>query len=117
MTKKILSWLLLGAMVVFTPSSVWAHSESGKTTPAHQSTVTAPKHISIQFSDRIKITKFVLLKIGGDSHVIRAPKRFINKFTAPINKTLDGGDYKVEWQGLGIDGHATKGSFNFTVKP
>ena len=102
--------------------NVLAHSESSKTTPAHKSTVTSPKHISIEFSDRIKLIKFVLIHIGGESYPIRTPKRLTNKFTVPLDKilgdkVLSAGDYKVQWRGLGVDGHATQGEFTFTVKP
>ena len=115
--RKFLSFAVLGGMIFFPYANIWAHSESHKTIPAHQSTVTPPKSISIEFSDKIKLTKVVLVKIGGDSYPIKAQRRLMRKFTAPLDKVLIAGDYKVEWRGFGIDGHATEGAFTFTVKP
>ena len=118
--QKIQLWsCVLGVMVLLSSpyTSVLAHSDMAETTPAHKSTVAPPKHISIEFSDRIKLTKVVLIKIGGDSYPIKAPRRLMHKFTAPLDTVLSAGDYKIQWRGLGVDGHATKGEFTFTVKP
>ena len=45
----------------------------------------------------------------------RAPQQFAQEFALPM-QDMGPGSYVVEWRGLGADGHALNGTFNFTVK-
>ncbi|MDG1745241.1 MAG: copper resistance protein CopC [Planktomarina sp.] len=42
-------------------------------------------------------------------------KTFAQEFALPM-QDMGPGSYVVEWRGLGADGHALNGTFNFTLK-
>ncbi|WP_095588175.1 copper resistance CopC family protein [Actibacterium ureilyticum] len=95
-----------------------AHSRVDTTTPADGATLAAaPAEIALNFADDIRLTR-VDLTHADQSAVqldLGAQKAFGRAFTLPLG--VDGpGAYRIEWRGLGQDGHAMQGAFSFTVE-
>jgi hypothetical protein len=94
-----------------------AHSRVDTTTPENGVAIAeVPSEISFNFADDIRLTKVnmihqdvhtVPLGLGGQTNFGRA-------FVLPL-QGMGGGTYRIEWRGLGADGHAMQGEFTFTV--
>lgn len=111
--KKLIATLLL---TTFATGAV-GHSRVDTTTPQNGTTVTeVPAEISFNFADDIRLTRVdmthqdhpsVKLDLGDQ-------KSFGRDFTLPLEGMGDG-TYRIEWRGLGMDGHAMQGEFTFEV--
>ncbi len=111
---KMLSTVALISTLV---TSAFAHSSVDTTTPENGATVAeVPSEISFNFTDDIRLTKVnmihqeahtVALDLGGQTSFGRA-------FALPL-QGMGEGTYRIEWRGLGADGHAMQGEFTFTV--
>ncbi len=94
-----------------------AHSRVDTTTPENGATIAeVPSEISFNFADDIRLTRVemthqdihsVPLDIGNQTS-------FDRLFTLPL-EDMGTGAYRIEWRGLGVDGHAMQGEFSFTV--
>ncbi|KIC14826.1 copper resistance CopC family protein [Leisingera sp. ANG-Vp] len=99
-------------------SSAAAHSPLEKTTPANDAVVSEfPAELSLDFAGSIRLTRVdlvhqdqapVQLDLGGQTG-------FAQSYTLPL-QGMGAGTYRVEWRGLGADGHAMKGHFSFEVE-
>ena len=94
-----------------------AHSQVDTTIPADGAQVIeVPSAITFDFADKIRLTRV------GASHQDSSPeildldgqKSFSRSFTFPF-QGAGKGTYRIEWRGLGIDGHPMQGEFQFTV--
>ncbi|MBE1284469.1 MAG: copper resistance protein CopC [Rhodobacteraceae bacterium] len=98
-------------------TSAFAHSKMETTTPENGATIAdVPSMITFSFTDDIRLTKVnmihqdapsVMLDLGEQTHFDRA-------FALPL-QSMGEGTYRIEWRGLGADGHAMQGEFTFTV--
>lgn len=99
----------------------FAHADFKSSSPAPNSTVTAPASLSIIFGEDISL-KFSGVTISGpDKAPVKTGEASLDaknpaKLTVPVAETLAAGKYTVEWHNLSTDGHKSKGSFTFTVK-
>ena len=94
-----------------------AHSKITTTVPENAAVVgDAPENITLTFANKIRLIKVemtyqdhppVAMDVGGY-------KSFATEFVIP-NIPMGPGTYKIEWRGLGGDGHAMTGEFMFTV--
>lgn len=112
--KKTLA-LIFAALL---SSHVLAHSRTDMTVPKDGATVEkAPTQIQLKFNKDIRLTKVEAFHPGGMSHVLdtQSLKGFESHFTLPF-QAMGNGLYRIEWRGLGTDGHAMQGEFSFTVK-
>lgn len=98
-----------------------AHLKSAK--PAVDGVVTnSPKEVDLTFSEGVNL-KFTGVTITGPSKA--SVKTEDGKLGAdgdktlvvPIASPLPPGAYTVDWHALAKDGHKSKGSYTFTVKP
>lgn len=112
--KKLAIIALFSALA----SGAFAHSRVDTTTPADGVTVEqVPAEISFDFTSDIRLTRVEL------SHQDQAPVQldlgaqtsFERAFKVPL-PGLGGGTYRIEWRGLGADGHTMQGSFSFEVE-
>lgn len=111
--KKITSLLLIATLA----TGAFAHSRVDTTMPENGATIAdVPAEISLSFSADIRLTRVemahqdhpsVTLDLGDQT-------RFGRAFTLPL-RSMGEGIYRIEWRGLGIDGHAMQGTFTFTV--
>jgi methionine-rich copper-binding protein CopC len=114
-TLALFSCLLFG-------SSAWAHAHLRAEDPAADRTVrTAPTALSLTFSEglEIKVSGATLKGSDGNAVSTGAPLSPSDDklMTVPITGQLGTGVYTVEWHALSKDGHATHGSYSFTVAP
>lgn len=116
------SALILG-VIMFSASHAFAHAELVKATPTANSTVSAsPVEIALTFSEAVdlkfsgaKLTDSMKMDIAtGPASLAKGDDTTL---VIPVTKPLAAGEYVVAWHNLSRDGHKSKGSFNFTVKP
>ncbi|CDL80891.1 copper homeostasis periplasmic binding protein CopC [Xenorhabdus szentirmaii] len=126
-TLKVRSfWTKLSAlMVLFVGIScqqALAHAHLKDQTPAENTTVeAAPQAITLSFSERIELGFSKVKLIGPEKVAIKTGKLELDpetktKLILPVEGKLAAGEYSVDWSVLSVDGHKTKGVYNFTVK-
>jgi len=94
-----------------------AHSTVDATTPENGATIAeVPSEISFNFTDEIRLTKVNM--IHQEAHTVTLDlgdqTSFDRTFALPL-QGMGKGTYRIEWRGLGVDGHAMQGEFTFTV--
>ncbi len=104
-------------LILALSTGAFAHSRVDTTTPENDAVVAeVPAEISFNFADDIRLTRVemthqdhpsVRLDLGDQT-------RFDRAFTLPL-QGMGEGIYRIEWRGLGLDGHAMQGEFTFTV--
>ena len=108
---------LLVAML-FVAGQASAHSKINSTTPSNGEVIASvPEVVEMQFGNKLRLVK---VEMTHEDHPtvdldISAYKSFENSFSIPMNK-MGAGTYKLEWRGLGVDGHALSGEFSFEVE-
>lgn len=110
--------LILIGLICIISTGALAHSKINSTLPVNGATLSqAPEEISFQFGKKIRLTKVdmthlthptVSLDLSGQSG-------FGNDIVIPF-EGMGAGSYRIEWRGLGADGHPVQGEFNFEVK-
>jgi len=120
-TKRIAS-LALFIAALGTSSAALAHAHLQTHYPASDAEVTtAPKVITLDFSEGIE-SNFSGVKVTGpDQAVVKTGKaqrsaQDEKQLIVPVEATLQPGSYTVEWHVVSVDGHKTKGNYQFTVK-
>jgi hypothetical protein len=116
---KLRLWLLLFAVlfIALPTGKAFAHAELQESSPAAGATLSEPvKEITATFSENIQPMSTLTVvdqanKQVKPDHIEVAGK----KLTAAFSKALEQGAYTVQWQNVADDGHASKGSFTFTV--
>lgn len=95
-----------------------AHSQVNFTEPGNGAVVDAvPDKVEMSLKSKLRMIK---VKMTHEDHPtvdldISAYKSFEDSFSIPMNK-MGPGTYKLEWRGLGVDGHAISGEFTFEVE-
>lgn len=113
--------LSLAAALGFS-GQAFAHAHLTTSIPADKAVLTAsPVAVELHFSEELNI-RFSGAKITGPGKAeVKSGVATLadegKTLTLPIPAALDAGAYLVEWHVLSTDGHKTKGSYNFTVKP
>ncbi len=105
------------ALISMFATGAIAHSRVDTTTPENGAMIAeVPAEISINFAADIRLTRVdmthqdhpsVRLDLGDQASFDRV-------FTLPL-QGMGEGIYRIEWRGLGMDGHAMQGAFSFTV--
>lgn len=111
--KKLATLALISTLA----TSAFAHSRVDTTTPENGAVIAeVPAEIGFNFAADIRLTGVdmthqdhpsVRLDLGDQTSFDRA-------FTLPL-QGMGEGTYRIEWRGLGVDGHAMQGEFTFTV--
>ncbi|CUJ38113.1 copper resistance CopC family protein [Cognatishimia activa] len=105
------------ALIAMLASQAFAHSNVDTTKPENGATVSeVPSEINFNFADDIRLTKVSMIHQEADSVTLDLGDHtsFGREFTLPI-QSMGKGSYRIEWRGLGADGHAMRGEFTFTV--
>lgn len=104
--------------IALAPAMAWAHSQAQETSPADGAVLAKmPGEIALTFTDKLRLTKLEVHHSDGVTQELDLSsfKAFATEFALPLD-AMGAGDYEVEWRGLGIDGHAMKGTFSFEVE-
>lgn len=113
--KKVIS--LLAVMGLAAAAPVLAHVKQSSSVPADNAMLMqTPATLSISFSGPVKLTKVELLQNAATTIVFGfAPSlEAATQYSWPL-PPLEGGNYQVNWVGLGNDGHKMKGDFSFML--
>lgn len=122
MTNILYTSALAAAVMLAGVTSALAHAELVKSQPAPDASVTSPTEIDITFSEGINL-KFSGAKLADSMKMsVETGPAGLSKggdttLVIPVTKPLAAGEYVVTWHNLSKDGHKSKGSFKFTVKP
>ena len=117
--RKIL--LSLSILTVIAQGPVWAHASLESAVPAKNAQLTAPpKEVRLHFNEdleanfsSIKVTDSGGKNISLKKATVDAKDR--KTLFVPLDP-LKAGNYKVQWVGVGHDGHRRSGDFMFSVK-
>lgn len=101
-------------------ASAHAHLESA--TPAQSATVVSPATLTLRFTEGLEPElSGVALMARGDMPITlgkaQTAKDDDKTLLVPVPQSLQPGVYTVNWHALAKDGHKSKGSYTFTVKP
>lgn len=110
--------ILLSTMIGIWATGAMAHSPLESTTPAHAATVSeVPSEVVFDFKGNIRLTRVTMTYADHEATNLdlSGHKGFISDYAIPL-QSMGNGDYLIEWRGLGVDGHALKGTFSFTVE-
>lgn len=126
MEMKFTAPRALGAMLfvlgTLSAPSVWAHAHLQQQIPAANSEVSpAPTALTLNFSEGVEPGFSGVTLTGPDKRIIPVGKAARSEsdkaqLIIPLNETLGGGLYTVEWHVVSVDGHKTKGQYQFSVK-
>jgi copper resistance protein C len=104
-------------------SSALAHAHlKAESPPADGVLAASPPTLSLDFSEGLEIglSGVTLKRQDGQAIPTGAAALTPNddkKMIVPLNGALGAGKYTVKWHALSRDGHATRGSYEFTVLP
>jgi methionine-rich copper-binding protein CopC len=120
MTKTSKATVFAAAILYGT--AAFAHPELQSVQPAAGAAISAPKQITITFSENV-VPQFSGIELKNKSGKLMATGKSAtdpkNKklMIVPINEQLAPGEYKVEWHAVSDDTHRVKGSYSFSVTP
>lgn len=111
--KRLAIFVLVSTLA----TGAFAHSRVDTTTPENGAVIAeVPAEIGFNFASNIRLTRVemthqdhpsVKLDLGDQTSFDRV-------FTLPI-QSMGQGNYRIEWRGLGVDGHVMRGEFTFKV--
>lgn len=113
--------MALACTLALTASPLWAHTKLLQQNPAANASVTAPAKVQLEFSEALEpaFSSIHLLTAQGEEVTLEkavvdnaAPKTL----SVAVPK-LAPGSYTVKWSVVAKDGHRSKNSYSFSVKP
>lgn len=118
--KYVLS-MLFAATAMTGATSAWAHAGLQSATPAKDAEIAAaPKEITLQFNEKLESAFSSAKLVDSTGKQVNVEKATLDKTDPSLMKlavpALVPGKYKVEYVGVGHDGHRRKGDYSFTVK-
>ncbi len=111
---------LLVALAVFaTPALLFAHARLLRSSPSDKARLSVPPtSLGLWFSEKpeLRFTSILLTDSAGSS-IPLGPVAATDSMgvSVPIAGIIVGGQYKVSWRTAASDGHATSGTFSFSV--
>lgn len=121
--KRPITPALALAICVLSAGSAFAHAHLTAETPSANDVVAgSPTSLSLGFSEGLEIGLSGVTLKGADGQSIPIGTPALTpgddtQISVPLNGPLTAGKYTVEWHALSKDGHATHGSYQFTVGP
>ena len=109
---------LVGATLIVTASSAFAHVKLESAIPAINASVASqPKNITLNFGEEVMLMNVKLLDaqrkdIPLNYQVTHDMKKSFDVVVPKLKK----GKYTVVWTTMGADGHNMNGEYNFTIK-
>ena len=95
-----------------------AHAMLEHAVPGAGATVSAPKEVTLDFSEALEPSFSIVTVTDANGHnVTTGPSQAEGtRMSVPLNQ-LAPGEYHVGWRALSIDTHRTDGHFVFQVRP
>ena len=97
-----------------------AHTPGTSTEPADGATLDAvPEALRLSFAGPMRVVKVVMVHdgpTGARETRLDVPSKAPTESLALSPEFAGPGDYRVEWRGLGEDGHVMTGEFSFSVR-
>jgi len=120
MQHRTLNFIAAVALALLAPAAALAHAHPKVMDPAPDTTVSAPKYVSIEFSEALD-PKFSSLWLSNAGGTVVSKVSSTVAAGDPKHMTLDlpalaPGVYVVHWVSVAADGHRLEGSYKFTVK-
>lgn len=96
------------------------HTRLEKSEPGKDAALAAaPTEIRLWFNERVEPRLSTMMVVKADStRVSLGPVKATDdpmSITAPVSGPMGPGAYQVRWRTSGKDGHAVRGSFNFSI--
>jgi copper transport protein len=118
--RPVATLALVATAIAVVPSSLLAHAELVKSQPAANSKGPAPSIIRLVFSEEpvLALTRLHLIGASGDTIALAAPRYDSadeHIVIAAVTGAPAAGSYTLSWSTAARDGHASKGSFSFSV--
>jgi copper transport protein len=112
---------LIALAVLATPGLLFAHAHLLRSTPAANATVTSlPTNLALWFSEKPEV-EFTVITLADSAGVAvnlgKVASLPSNGITVPILGGLRSGTYTVTWRTAASDGHATSGTYKFSIAP
>lgn len=121
--RKVCVLPLAATLGLASAGAALAHAHLKSATPADNAVVAAaPATLELHFSEGVDL-KFSGVSLNGPDQKAVAtgtPTHAGNdeaSLAVPVTGKLAPGKYSVQWHVLSKDGHKTKGSYSFSVKP
>lgn len=119
MTGRTIGLCLFAAALLWWPLIAGAHAFPEAEQPLVGSTVTSPPaQVWIRFDAPVEpaFSKLEVFDGSGQNDDDQRPQLGADRRTLTVRlKPLKPGDYTVKWRVVAEDGHATEGSYTFTV--
>ena len=119
---RLSMFALAGALLAAatTPAGARFHTRLTKSNPAVDTTLAAsPKVIELWWNEKPEASLTTVTVQGADSAQAQLGKIRVSDnlmgVATDVTKPLVPGKYVVKWKTAGKDGHAVRGSFNFSV--
>lgn len=110
--------LTIIALISSLATSAFAHSSVDTTVPINGDILQeVPAEVSLNFTNDIRLTRVEMTHQNDPTVTLDLGEQtqFDRKFELSIEE-MGMGIYRIDWRGLGSDGHAVQGSFSFTVE-
>ena len=113
--------MLFAATATTAAIPAWAHAALQSATPAKDEEVAAaPKEITLRFNEKLEAAFSNAKLIDSTGKEVSTGKATLDAANPSVMKlavpALSPGKYKVEYTGVGHDGHRRKGDYVFTVR-
>ena len=112
--------MVLVLVCLFSTVTVFAHSKANKSVPADKAVVEkAPAEARVWLTEKIEPKLSGLKVVDAKGQAVHTGEALISDDRLQLAialKKLDAGVYTANWHVVSVDGHATKGTFSFTVK-
>lgn len=110
--------MLCVILFVLMPVQAFAHSKLTESVPAESETLSeSPARISLKYNTSISsVSTFTLINESGEEQQVENLSVNDNELSGEVTATLANGNYTIEWNIIGADGHAIKGTTAFTVQ-
>ena len=107
--------------LMMTAAAAFAHAKLQTSTPADGTAVTAaPTELRLTYNEPVEVSMSTIKVTGAGDTVVATDKVAADpandKTLVQALPKLAPGDYRVQWNTMGHDGHHTKGEIHFTVK-
>ncbi len=109
---------IAGLILFLMTTNAHAHSPLSSTIPEDGALLAeAPTELSVQFAKGIRLTRVQLVDVEDIALDLDLSDytSFDTDFVLAL-PVLNSGQYRIEWRGLGEDGHILNGSFGFLVE-
>ncbi len=110
--------ILLAGLVCVSATFALAHSKINSTTPADGAAVAnMPETVSMTFAKPIRLTRVDMTYMDRPTVQLELGSKLRSgtDHTVPV-QDMGTGLYRIEWRGLGTDGHVMQGAFTFEVE-